>query len=532
MTDVFISYARADRNRVRLIAHALTAEGFSVWWDPEIKPGAQWNAAIRKALENAACVVTCWSNKSVKSQWVVAETTHGNGRQALVPLLIQSCEPPIPFNMMQAADLSDWRGDGSDPTWIAALEEIRRLVEAKRRLIAAGPPPGEAYGAERAATGLGQAAEEAYHYTPAPSRMGPRLMQMLVGGAVATAVLTGGLWLAPQVADRFSPPQTEIAHAPEAPLGPQVPALEGSSVTPDDPDAGAAPAVDPDTPVSSPPAASPTQTTPPAPNPSNGQVQPSQPTPTPPQSADATRDLDACVNRLVAMCPNANGQPQGFAADGRVSNPERTFLDGLQIASATPASQEAAQACQGVITQRAASTRRRTTLFDQTCRTVAFPAPTTQTPTVPREVIETIPEIITPNRDRPNANQSATPTNPTRGQATPDPRTGRFSLRLGQWANFATGETSAASGDIALTQGRSGNYLSSGQTGQVGLPPGGQASLESCRQASFGESLMLGRLQAGSGFCVRRSNGAIVAARVADISAEGIVFSYTAWAAQ
>ena len=39
MTDVFISYARNDRNEVRYIAHALTAEGFSVWWDPEIKPG-------------------------------------------------------------------------------------------------------------------------------------------------------------------------------------------------------------------------------------------------------------------------------------------------------------------------------------------------------------------------------------------------------------------------------------------------------------------------------------------------------------
>ena len=50
MPDVFISYARADRKHVRLIALALQKEGFSVWWDPKIKPGKKWNDSIRRAL--------------------------------------------------------------------------------------------------------------------------------------------------------------------------------------------------------------------------------------------------------------------------------------------------------------------------------------------------------------------------------------------------------------------------------------------------------------------------------------------------
>ncbi len=544
MTDVFISYARADRNRVRLIAHALTAEGFSVWWDPEIKPGAQWNTAIRKALENAACVVTCWSKKSVKSQWVAAETTHGNGRQALVPMMIQDCEPPIPFNMMQAADLTRWRGDGSDPAWLAALDHIRRLVEAKRRMAAAAPPPGEAHGAPRAGGLDYEGAEEAFRYTPSPRRMGPRVGPMIMGGLVVTAVLTGGLWLAPQVADRFAP--AENAQAPDltAPASPFDASVNAPGAAPLDPgpDLGA-PGGPPslDTPTAGQPLPgatplSPTQTgaAPGGPAPT-GQT-PTGQTPRGPQqtlppspTVDATRGLDACLNRLVAMCPNANGQPQGFGADGRIGNPERAFLDGLQIASATPASPEAAQACEGVIAQRSTSTRRRgATVFERACQTVAFPAPQQQQPTIPRDVIERIPEIFDRGNNSPNP---STTQSPTRGQNA-EPRAGRFTLGLGQWANFASGQTSTVGGDIGLAAGRAGAYLTGGQTAQIGLAPGGSASQEACRQASYSASLMTERLRSGVGFCVRRTDGVVVGAQVTDANIENFSFSYTAWPAQ
>jgi hypothetical protein len=524
VTDVFISYARADRNRVRPIALALAAEGFSVWWDPEIKPGAQWNAAIRKALENAACVLTCWSKKSVKSQWVVAETTHGHGRQVLAPALIQTCAPPIPFNMMQAADLSGWRGDGGDPEWIALLEQIRRLVEAKRRLVAAAPPPGEAHGAERVGAALaGGAADEAFRYTPGPSRLGPRLGRMLLGGAVLTAAITGGLWLAPQVVERFDARETKIAASPgAAPVSPPV-------VAAPEPSASAPVDAAPDTPVESPavPPISPSPSTPTtvappvARPPLSTPTATSVPAPPPPQTADATRQLDACVNRLAAMCPNANGQARGFAADARLSAEEAAFLTTVQITATSPASPEAAQACEGMISQRSASGRRRGTLFDQACVAISFPAPQQQATPVPRDVIEAIPGILTPNRDPPRPSTTSAA-----------PRTGRFSLRLGQWANFTSGGTSADGGDIGLAQARSGPYLAGGQTAQIGLAPGGRATLDVCRQASYGASLMLDRLQAGSGFCVRRTDGVVVGAQVADTSREAIIFSYTAWPAQ
>jgi adenylate cyclase len=128
VTDVFISYSRSDRKRVRLIALGLAAEGFSVWWDPEIKPGAKWNDAIRKSLDNAAAVITCWSPDSVKSSWVVAETTHASNKNCLVPCTVRSCHPPIPFNMIQSADLWHWKGYAVDPDWMLLLRQVRRLV--------------------------------------------------------------------------------------------------------------------------------------------------------------------------------------------------------------------------------------------------------------------------------------------------------------------------------------------------------------------------------------------------------------------
>ena len=47
MTNIFISYSQADREKVETIAHVLEAEGWSVFWDPNLVGGTDY----RKALE-------------------------------------------------------------------------------------------------------------------------------------------------------------------------------------------------------------------------------------------------------------------------------------------------------------------------------------------------------------------------------------------------------------------------------------------------------------------------------------------------
>ena len=68
--EVFISYAREERDRASHYAQSCTAHGWSVWWDQAIAPGRRWNQAIERALNEARCVLVLWSNNSVKSHWV------------------------------------------------------------------------------------------------------------------------------------------------------------------------------------------------------------------------------------------------------------------------------------------------------------------------------------------------------------------------------------------------------------------------------------------------------------------------------
>ncbi|MEE4302150.1 MAG: toll/interleukin-1 receptor domain-containing protein [Pseudomonadales bacterium] len=73
MADIFLSYASEDRERVRPLVAALEAEGLSVWWDRELRPGPSFDLEIERAIEAARCVVVVWSEHAVASEWVRSE---------------------------------------------------------------------------------------------------------------------------------------------------------------------------------------------------------------------------------------------------------------------------------------------------------------------------------------------------------------------------------------------------------------------------------------------------------------------------
>ena len=54
MSDIFISYARADKEKAELLANAFSRKGWSVWWDREIPPGKSFDETIENALSSAA----------------------------------------------------------------------------------------------------------------------------------------------------------------------------------------------------------------------------------------------------------------------------------------------------------------------------------------------------------------------------------------------------------------------------------------------------------------------------------------------
>jgi hypothetical protein len=128
MADIFISYVKEDHNRLERLANALNARGWSVFWDPVIPAGKTWREVIGSELENARCVIVAWSKKSNTSHWVLEESEIGRERGVLIPVLIDNVLPPLGFRSLQAANLSGWKGDTSDPNFQFLISNLASVL--------------------------------------------------------------------------------------------------------------------------------------------------------------------------------------------------------------------------------------------------------------------------------------------------------------------------------------------------------------------------------------------------------------------
>src|SRR5262245_38478622 len=129
MSDIFISYARADRQKAELLANAFSQKGWSVWWDREIPPGKSYDEVIENALSSARCVIVLWSKDSVSSRWVKTEAAEGAARGILVPALIDKVRIPLEFKRIEAADLCDWQGDSPHSEFDQLLQTVASLLD-------------------------------------------------------------------------------------------------------------------------------------------------------------------------------------------------------------------------------------------------------------------------------------------------------------------------------------------------------------------------------------------------------------------
>jgi TolB-like protein len=156
MADVFVSYARKDKARVAPLVVALEAQGWSVWWDPAIDPGQQFDQLIAGELERSRAVLVVWTPDSVESRWVRGEAREGADRGILVPVQFGSARLPIDFRAFHTTDL-DHPGDvASSPQFQEVVRAIEALVGRPRRPAAttSRPPgldPGAASGPPRIA---------------------------------------------------------------------------------------------------------------------------------------------------------------------------------------------------------------------------------------------------------------------------------------------------------------------------------------------------------------------------------------------
>src|SRR5215469_11339349 len=134
MADVFVSYARVDKARVAPLVAALEAQGWSVWWDPEIAPGQEFDSLIASQLEQTRSVIVVWTPASVQSRWVRGEARVGADRGILVPVRFDNAQLPIDARAIHTIDLDGW---GEDPH-SAGFQHVVRAVGA---LLQGGQAP-------------------------------------------------------------------------------------------------------------------------------------------------------------------------------------------------------------------------------------------------------------------------------------------------------------------------------------------------------------------------------------------------------
>ena len=151
MADIFISYKREERQKARVIAEAIAAEGYSVWWDVDLLSGESFGAELEAIIRKAKASIVLWSSLSIHSHWVREEAELARTLGTLVPVLLDDADPPFGFRGINAENLRSWTGSLKAP-------ELDRLLRAIRQK--AGPAPDQS---PRSASEV-ETAVNAFHY--------------------------------------------------------------------------------------------------------------------------------------------------------------------------------------------------------------------------------------------------------------------------------------------------------------------------------------------------------------------------------
>ncbi|MEJ1970821.1 MAG: TIR domain-containing protein [Rhizomicrobium sp.] len=140
MADIFISYAREDREWVEKLATALQGEGYSVWWDWDLLVGKRYRETIESELTTCKATVVVWSQHSIKSDFVRDEAEEGQQRNILVPVIKDGVRPPAGFRQLQNADLSAWTGDPDHVEFHHLMRGVSHLIGRPGNTAGAPPP--------------------------------------------------------------------------------------------------------------------------------------------------------------------------------------------------------------------------------------------------------------------------------------------------------------------------------------------------------------------------------------------------------
>jgi len=129
MSDIFLSYASEDQEQVRILAEALTQEGWSVSWHRHTPGEKTWQEVLEAELAAARGQVVLWSAKSIKRKWVIEEVEEGiRQRVPVFQALIDRVSPPLQFRSRQSVNLSTWDGGTGSLAFQNLVRHIRKII--------------------------------------------------------------------------------------------------------------------------------------------------------------------------------------------------------------------------------------------------------------------------------------------------------------------------------------------------------------------------------------------------------------------
>jgi hypothetical protein len=199
MTDVYISCASVDLDRVRSIVHGLRSEGWDVLCDPQTAESAGESEDPRSV--SAGAVIVAWTSASRDSARVRAEASNALYKNKLIQVRMDEHAPPRPFDQVDSVDLSNWWGWPEDAGWRAVMGAVR---------LFAGPPGA---GSERPQVlrKIGQRSTAAPAYLEPERTPGPAAYAVAAAGIAAVVgaaawFMLPGMWRSgPQVAGATGP---------------------------------------------------------------------------------------------------------------------------------------------------------------------------------------------------------------------------------------------------------------------------------------------------------------------------------------
>lgn len=131
MSDIYVSYANEDREKIQPLIDTLEKTTWSIFSDRAFPPGKKWLDKSESEIQKARCVIVFWTKVSVESHRVLEEADVGKQKKILIPILLDPVELPFNFQDLQSINLMNWSGDASSLLFDKLYTAISSMLDSK-----------------------------------------------------------------------------------------------------------------------------------------------------------------------------------------------------------------------------------------------------------------------------------------------------------------------------------------------------------------------------------------------------------------